>query len=188
METFMSATVISPDAIPTGTYNVDPTHSGVGFEVKHMGIATVRGAFKQFAGTVDASGEAPRLEGTVEVASIDTGEPNRDGHLQAPDFFDAQQYPQITFHSTATDAAADGAITLKGEITIKGFTQPIELTGTLAEGGEDPWGNYRIGFEVIGKIDRRDFDLKWNQTLPNGNLLVANEVKLIVSVSAVKAA
>ena len=184
----MSATVISPDRIPTGTYTVDPTHSNVGFEVKHMGIATVRGAFKQFAGSVDASGDAPRLEGAVEVASIDTGEVNRDGHLQAPDFFDAQQYPQITFHSTATDATADGEITLQGEITIKGVTKPIELTGTLAENGQDPWGKERIGFELEGSIDRREFDLKWNQTLPNGNLLVANTVKLIVSVSAVKEA
>ena len=184
----MSATVISPDRIPTGTYTVDPTHSNVGFEVKHMGIATVRGAFKQFAGSVDASGDAPRLEGAVEVASIDTGEQNRDGHLQSPEFFDAAQHPQITFHSTATDASADGAITLKGEITIKGVTKPIELTGTLAENGQDPWGKERIGFELEGSIDRREFDLKWNQTLPNGNLLVANTVKLIVSVSAVKEA
>src|SRR5260221_11716204 len=98
----MSATVISPDRIPTGTYSVDPTHSNVGFEVKHMGIASVRGSFKQFQGTIDASADAPRLDGTVEVASIDTGEANRDGHLQAPDMFDAAQYPQINFHSTPT--------------------------------------------------------------------------------------
>jgi polyisoprenoid-binding protein YceI len=182
----MSATVITE--IPTGTYAVDSTHSNVGFEVRHMGIATVRGSFKKFEGSIDATGEAPRLEGSVGVASIDTGEENRDGHLQAPDFFDAQQFPQISFHSTATDAAADGQVKLAGEITIKGVTKPIELTGTLAQNGEDPWGNERVGLELAGTIDRRDFDLKWNQTLPNGNLLVANEVKLIVSVSAVKAA
>jgi polyisoprenoid-binding protein YceI len=184
----MSATVISPERIPTGTYSVDATHSNVGFEVRHMGIATVRGVFKKFEGAIDATGQAPRLEGTVEVASIDTGEENRDGHLQAPDFFDVQQYPQITFHSTATEAGADGSIRLAGEITIKGVTKPIELIGTLAENGEDPWGNERIGLEVTGEIDRRDYDLKWNQTLPNGNLLISNTVKLVVSVSAVKAA
>jgi polyisoprenoid-binding protein YceI len=184
----MSATSISPDRIPTGTYNVDPTHSNVGFEVKHMGIATVRGTFRQFQGAVDATGDAPRLEGSVEVASIDTGDENRDGHLKAPDFFDADQHAQISFHSTATDATQDGAIRLTGEITIKGITKPLELTGTIAENGQDPWGNERVGFEVEGKIDRREFDLKWNQTLPNGNLLVANDVKLLVSVSAVKAA
>jgi polyisoprenoid-binding protein YceI len=182
----MSATTLTQ--IPAGTYNVDPTHSNVGFEVRHMGIATVRGAFKKFTGTVEAIDEAPRLVGAVEVASIDTGEENRDGHLLSPEFFDAQQYPQITFDSTTTEATPEGAIKLAGQITIKGVSKPIELTGTLAENGEDPWGNQRIGFEVEGKIDRRDFDLKWNQTLPNGNLLVSNEVKLVVSVSAVKEA
>jgi len=184
----MSTTTISPDRIPAGAYNVDPAHSNVGFEVKHMGIATVRGAFRTFQGTVDATGAAPKLEGNVELASIDTGDENRDGHLKAPDFFDADQYPEIRFHSTATEVTEDGAIKLNGEITIKGITKPIELTGVVAEGGEDPWGNQRVGFEVESKIDRRDFDLKWNQTLPNGNLLIANEVKLLVSVSAVKAA
>jgi polyisoprenoid-binding protein YceI len=182
----MSATTLTE--IPTGTYTVDPTHSNVGFEVKHMGIATVRGAFKQFTGAVDTTGDSPRLEGSVEVASIDTGESNRDGHLQSPEFFDAQQYPQITFETTATELTGNGQITLAGEITIKGTTKPIELTGTLAENGEDPWGKERIGFELEGKIDRREFDLKWNQTLPNGNLLVSNDVKLVISVSAVKEA
>jgi polyisoprenoid-binding protein YceI len=112
------STTASSSAIPTGTYNVDPSHSNVGFEVKHMGIATVRGTFRKFEGTVDATGKAPRLEGTVEVASIDTGEENRDGHLKAPDFFDADRYPQITLHSTATDAAENGSVRLLGEITI----------------------------------------------------------------------
>jgi polyisoprenoid-binding protein YceI len=184
----MSTTAIAPDRIPTGHYTIDPTHSNVGFEVKHMGIATVRGAFRSFEGSIDATGEAPRLEGTVEVSSVDTGESNRDGHLQSPEFFDAQQYPQITFRASAAEIGDDGALTLRGEITIKGATKPIELTGTLAENGQDPWGNYRVGLDLAGVIDRRDFDLKWNQTLPNGNLLVSNEVKLIVSASAVKAA
>jgi polyisoprenoid-binding protein YceI len=180
----MSATTLTQ--IPAGTYAVDPAHSNVGFEIRHMGIATVRGAFKQFAGTVEATGEYPTLSGSVEVSSIDTGESNRDGHLQSPEFFDAQQFPQITFQTTATEIGAGDQITLSGEITIKGTTKPIVLTGTLAENGEDPWGHERIGFEVEGKIDRREFDLKWNQTLPNGNLLLANDVKLVVSVSAVK--
>jgi polyisoprenoid-binding protein YceI len=182
----MPATTLTQ--IPTGTYTVDPAHSNVGFEVRHMGIATVRGAFKQFSGQIDATGEVARLEGTVEVASLDTGQADRDGHLQSPEFFDVQQHPQISFGTTATEITGEGGIKLIGEITIKGVTRPIELTGVLAENGEDPWGNERVGFEVEGKIDRRDFDLKWNQTLPNGNLLVANEVKLVISVSAVKEA
>ena len=178
----MSATTLQQ--IPTGSYTVDPSHSNVGFEVRHMGIATVRGRFGAFEGSIDATGDAPVLAGTVDVATIDTGDANRDG----PEFFDADQQPQISFHSTATAVGSDGQITLAGEITIKGITKPIELTGEIAENGEDPWGNERIGLELESSIDRRDFDLKWNQTLPNGNLLVANEVKLLVSVSAVKSA
>jgi polyisoprenoid-binding protein YceI len=184
----MSATTITAERIPTGSYTIDPSHSSVGFEVRHMGIATVRGAFRRFQGTIDATGEVPVLAGTVEVASIDTGEENRDAHLKAPDFFDADQYPHISFSTSAIDATDDGRIRLSGEITIKGVTKPIELTGTAADGGTDPWGKERVGFEVEGVIDRRDFDLTWNQTLPNGNLLVSNEVKLLVSVSAVKEA
>jgi polyisoprenoid-binding protein YceI len=182
----MSATTLQQ--IPTGTYAVDASHSSVGFEVKHMGIATVRGRFGTFEGSIDASADAPVLSGTVDVATIDTGDANRDGHLKGAEFFDADQYPKISFHSTATEVGADGQITLQGEITIKGVSKPIELTGEVAENGEDPWGNERIGLELASTIDRRDFDLKWNQTLPNGNVLVANEVKLVVSVSAVKSA
>jgi polyisoprenoid-binding protein YceI len=184
----MSATSITADRIPSGTYNVDPAHSNVGFEVRHMGIATVRGSFRGFEGKLDATGDAPVLEGSVQVDSIDTGEENRDGHLKSPEFFDVERNPAISFHSTATEATPDGQVKLSGEITIKGTTKPIELTGTIAENGEDPWGNQRVGLDVEGTIDRREFDLKWNQTLPNGNLLVSNDVKLLVSVSAVKAA
>jgi polyisoprenoid-binding protein YceI len=182
----VSATTLQ--SIPAGTYNVDPAHSSVGFEVRHMGIATVRGAFRNFQGVVDATGDAPVLKGSVEVSSIDTGEAQRDGHLVSAEFFDAENHAEITFHSTAGDATDGDKVRLNGEITIKGITKPIELTGVVAEGGADPWGNERIGLELEGVIDRREFDLKWNQTLPNGNLLVSNEVKLLLSVSAVKAA
>ena len=183
----LSIASLSLETIPTGTYNVDPAHSNVGFEVRHMGIATVRGAFRKFQGTLDASGDAPVLSGTVEVASIDTNDPQRDAHLASPEFFDAANHPEISFTSTAGEALDAGQVRLNGGITIKGITKPIELTGVIAEGGTDPWGNERIGLELSGLIDRREFDLKWNQTLPNGNLLVSNEVKLLLSVSAVKA-
>jgi polyisoprenoid-binding protein YceI len=182
----MSVTTTQLEQIPAGTYKIDPAHSSVGFEVRHMGIATVRGAFRRFEGTIDATGSSPVLTGTVEVASIDTGDEGRDGHLTAPDFFDVERHPEITFTTTAIEGGDAGAVRLAGEITIKGITKAIELSGVAAEGGTDPWGNERVGFEVEGKIDRREFDLKWNQTLPNGNLLVSNEVKLVVSVSAVK--
>jgi polyisoprenoid-binding protein YceI len=181
-------TTISLEAIPAGTYAVDPAHSSVGFEVRHMGIATVRGKFGGFAGSVDATGEAPELSGNVQVASVDTGDQQRDAHLTSPEFFDTDKHPQISFHSTASEPIAERRIRLTGEITIKGITEPIELTGAVAEGGTDPWGKERVGLELEGVIDRREFDLKWNQTLPNGGLLVSNEVKLLISVSAVKVA
>jgi polyisoprenoid-binding protein YceI len=185
----MSATITPLETIPAGTYNVDPTHSNVGFEVRHMGIATVRGAFKTFEGSLESGDDGLVLKGSVAVESIDTGDVNRDGHLAAPDFFDAAQYREITFHSTSLEPAGDGQVRLTGEITIKGISKPIELTGVIADAGTtDPWGNERVGLELQGVIDRRDFDLKWNQTLPNGNVLVSNEVKLLVSVSAVKTA
>jgi polyisoprenoid-binding protein YceI len=183
----VSTTTIPAGRIPAGTYTIDPSHSSVGFEVRHMGIATVRGAFRSFEGLIDAADQSV-LRGTVQVDSIDTGDEQRDGHLKSPEFFDIERYPSITFSTTAIEPAGDGSVRLVGEITMKGVTKPIELTGTIAEGGADPWGNERIGFEVEAVIDRRDFDLKWNQTLPNGNLLVSNQVKLAVSVSALKAA
>ena len=182
----MSTTVTTAGRIPAGLYTVDPKHSNVGFAVRHMGIATVRGSFQQFEGNIDASGGAAALEGFVEAASITTGDEQRDGHLRSPEFFDVQRHPQIRFHSTVSEISDDGAIRLSGEIEIKGVTKPIELVGTMAEGGTDPWGQKRIGFEVEGLIDRRDFGLSWNQPLPAGGVLVANEVKLLVSVSAVK--
>ncbi len=182
----MSTTTISSERIPAGVYSVDPKHSNVGFAVRHMGIATVRGNFQQFEGTIDASSGAPTLAGAVEVSSITTGDEQRDGHLLSPEFFDVERHPQIRFHSMATEIAEDGTIRLAGEIELKGVSKPIELVGTVAEGGADPWGNERIGFEVETSIDRRDFGLEWNQILPGGGLLVANEVKLLVSVSAVK--
>ena len=184
----MPVTTISLDRIPAGTYTVDPKHSNIGFEVRHMGIATVRGAFRGVEGTIDATSGTPTLEGSADVRTIDTGEDQRDAHLIAPDFFDAGSHPEISFHSTVGELTDDGRVRLRGEITIKGVTKTIELSGTVAEGGTDPWGNERVGLELEGELDRRELGLTWNQTLPNGNLLVSNEVKLLVSVSAVKAA
>ena len=184
----MSVTTISPDRIPTGTYNIDPKHSGVGFEVRHMGIATVRGAFRRFQGTLDATSDAPVLQGAVEVASVDTGEEQRDAHLASPEFFDAEQHPEITFHTTAIEPTNEGSIRLQGEITIKGTTKPIELVGQVAEGGTDPWGNERVGLEITGQFNRSEWDMKFNQALGSGNLLVSDTVKLALDVSAVKQA
>jgi polyisoprenoid-binding protein YceI len=182
----MSVTTIS-EQVPAGTYNLDPSHASVGFAVRHLGISTVRGEFDRFQGTFDATSEALGLQGVVEVASINTSDEQRDAHLAAPDFFDAETHPEIRFHSTGVDTDADGAVRLAGEITIKGITKPIELTGTIA-GVEDPQGNQRVGIELEGKIDRREFGLSWNMPLPSGGVVVGNEVKLLVNAEAVRAA
>ncbi|MGH2843685.1 MAG: YceI family protein [Solirubrobacteraceae bacterium] len=181
----MSTTTV--ETVPTGTYTVDPAHSNVGFEVKHMGIATVRGAFRQFEGTIEAD-DGLTIDGTVEVTSVDTGEGKRDNHLRSVDFFDAENFPQITFRSTGGQADADGQLKLRGDITIRGTTRPIELTGEVAGAGEDPWGNQRVAFDLQGKLDRRDFGLTFNQALGNGNVLVGNNIKLVISASTVKGA
>ena len=174
-------------AMPAGTYSIDPSHSSVEFAVRHMGIATVRGQATEFEGTIDATGDSPTLEGTVQVDSITTQDEQRDQHLGAPDFFDVQRFPQISFRSSGIEISDDGSVRLPGEITIKGVTKEIELTGSFAGAGTDPWGNERIGLDVSTTVDRRDFGLNWNQPLPGGGLLVSNEVKLELSASAVKA-
>lgn len=177
---------LTAESLSEGTYNIDPAHSHVGFAVKHMGIASVRGSFRDFQGVVEVAGPEVRISGTVEVASIDTGNEQRDEHLRSSDFFEAPTHTQISFNTTGVEIA-DGEVTLNGEITIKGVTKPIMLKGEISENGIDPWGNERLGIDVDGKLDRRDFGLEWNQTLANNGLLVANEVKLTLSASAVKA-
>jgi polyisoprenoid-binding protein YceI len=177
---------ITAESLTEGTYNIDPAHSHIGFSVKHMGIATVRGSFQNFQGTIEIAPPEVRVTGSAEVTSIDTSNDQRDEHLRSSDFFEAASHPQITFDSTGVELA-DGELTLTGDITIKGVTKSIVLKGELSENGVDPWGNDRIGIDASGKIDRRDFGLEWNQTLANNGVLVSNEVKLELSASAVKA-
>jgi polyisoprenoid-binding protein YceI len=171
--------------VTDGTYTIDPAHSHLGFAVKHMGISTVRGSFDDFAGTVTVTGANLSAGGHAQVASITTGADARDEHLRGGDFFDAEQHPQISFTATGVEGDAD-ELRLTGDITIKGVTKPIVFTGEASNGGQDPWGNDRIGFELDSKIDRREFGLTWNQTLANNGVLVSNDVKLNLSISAVK--
>jgi polyisoprenoid-binding protein YceI len=173
-------------SLTEGTYNIDPAHSHIGFSVKHMGIATVRGSFQEFQGVIEIAPPELRITGSAEVKSINTSNDQRDEHLRSSDFFEASAFPQITFTSAGVEFA-DGEVTLNGDITIKGVTKPITLKGELSENGQDPWGNDRIGIDASGKIDRREFGLEWNQALANNGVLVSNEVKLDLSASAVKA-
>ncbi len=182
-----SATATDLTAVANGTYNIDPAHSHVGFSVKHMGISTVRGTFDEFEGTVAVDGDQLSASGHASVSSVNTGTGDRDAHLRSGDFFDADKYPQISFAATGIEGDVDD-LRLAGDITIKGVTKPIVFKGEISDGGQDPWGNDRIGFELDTKIDRREFGLTWNQALANNGLLVSNDVKLSLSISAVKAA
>jgi polyisoprenoid-binding protein YceI len=179
----MSTTVT---AVPTGTWTVDPAHSSVEFQVKHMGIATVRGNFGTFEGALDISEAGATARGTVEVASIDTGEDQRDAHLRSPDFFDAEAHPELSFESTAIEALGDDSFRITGDLTMHGVTNEIVLHASVEGTDIDPWGNERVGLEITGELSRGDFGMKFNQALGSGNMLVADKVKVELDISAVK--
>lgn len=174
--------------IPAGTWNIDPSHSSIGFSVKHMVIATVRGSFQEFGGALvaDESG-AVTVTGTVQAASIDTNEPQRDAHLRSADFFDAEAHPQITFASTRVEPAAGDRYRIVGDLTIKGTTREASLDADILGSGVDPWGNERLALEATGEINRKDFGLNWNQVLETGGVLVGEKVKLTLDLSTVRA-
>ena len=175
---------------PTGTWNVDATHSRVGFAVKHLGIATVRGTFKEFEGTLEIGDDlsSAKAYGTVKTASVDTNEAGRDEHLRNADFFDAENHPEITFESTRIEATGDGQLQITGDLTINGVTNEVVLDAELGGTEVDPWGNDRVGLEVTGQISRSDFGIKFNMALGSGNMAVGDKVKLDLDISAVKAA
>ena len=175
--------------VPAGTWKVDPSHSSVGFEVKHLMIATVRGRFTEFEGTLEAAEDDPsnsRAHGTVQVASIDTGDPDRDAHLRSPDFFDVERYPEARFESTRIQHVEGGTYRIAGDLTIKEVTREVEFDATVEGSGEDPWGNERVGVSVRGSVDRTDFGLTWQQKLAAGGVLVGEEVKILIDLSAVR--
>jgi polyisoprenoid-binding protein YceI len=183
MSTIESPTTTS---IPQGTWTIDPSHSSIEFTVKHMGIATVRGQATRFEGAIESDGETASVAGTVDASSITTHNEQRDQHLASSDFFEVESHPEITFRADSIELNEDGSVRIPGVITLKGVTKEIELIGSYAGAGVDPWGNERVGLEVSGELDRRDFGLVWNQPLAGGGLLVSNGVKLLLSASAVK--
>ena len=175
--------------VPAGTWRVDPAHSSVGFEVKHLMIATVRGLFSEFDGVIEAAEDDPsnsRVHGWVKVASIDTGNADRDAHLRSPDFFDTERYPRMTFESTRIDHVEGGTYRVAGNLTIKDVTREVEVDATVEGAAEDPWGNERVGVSMRGSIDRTEFGLTWQQALASGGMLVGDEVKIQIDVSAIR--
>ena len=173
-----------------GTFTVDPSHSHVGFSVRHMMVSKVRGRFAAFTGTV-VIGEDPlasSVEVDVELASVDTRDEGRDQHLRSADFFDADAHPTMTYRSTSVSAVGKGRFTVRGDLTIKGVTQPVELEVTYEGTARDPWGNERIGVSATGELDREAFGLTWNQGLETGGVLVGKTVKLEVEAEAIRQA
>lgn len=179
---------MSDNALPVGTWNVDPVHSSVEFHVKHLGIATVKGKFKEFEGTLQVTPDGASASGSVKVASVDTGEPQRDGHLLSADFFDAENIPEITFKSTSIAPAGDDEYTIEGDFSIHGHTHPLALKATLEGTETDPQGNDRVGLSASAQINRSDYDMKFNMALGSGNVVVSDKVKILLEISAVKAA
>lgn len=171
-----------PGEIPGGTWNADPNHSQIGFTVRHMKISTIRATFGEASATL-TGGTTPTLEGTIAIASVTTGDENRDGHLLSPDFFDATQYPEASFKATLVEPSR-----VVGEFTLKGVTKEIELAATFTGPDTDPWGHDRIGLELEGEVNRHDYGVSWNTALPTGGFLLEDEVKLFASFSFVKAA
>ena len=171
------------------TYTVDPAHSRVGFSVRHMGFARVRGSFEEFEGEVGlAEGDLSTLEtkATIRAASITTNAPDRDKHLRSADFFEVETYPEITFHSREVKSVDGDSFVLVGDFTLHGVTETIELKGTYLGGGKDPWGKRRVGFEASARINRKNFGLNWNTALETGGFLVGDEVEISLEIQAVE--
>ena len=168
----------------TSTWQLDPTHSSVEFSVKHMMMTTVRGRFKDIQATLTGDRDHPEDAGvtaTIDTGSIDTGVADRDAHLRAADFFDAEQFPQITFRSTQVENAPreeGDRFRVIGELTIRDSAMEVVLDCEYQGRGTDPWGKTRAGFSFRTEIDRREWGLKWNQAIETGGVLVANKVRI----------
>ncbi len=178
----------SAEAVKT-KWRIDTTHSEVQFKVKHLVIATVTGSFKKFSGSVETANENDfdnaSVEFSIEVNSIDTNQADRDAHLKSPDFFSAEEYPTIDFNGQLKKI--DKSIyKLTGPLTIRGTSKTVELGVEFGGTVKDPWGNIKAGFELTGKINRKDFGLNWNALTEAGGVVVGDEVKLHLNVELTK--
>jgi polyisoprenoid-binding protein YceI len=170
--------------VPTGTWTVDPVHSSIAFAITHNNIATFRSGFETYEATL-TGGEEPRLEGSVDVASIEIDEAQLKGHLMSPEFFDTERFPKLTFASTRFDVDDDGNVRLAGTLTIKGTEREVEATGRFGEIGADLGGNPRVALSVATAVDRRDFGIEFNADLPSGGQVLEWEVAINVDLEFV---
>jgi polyisoprenoid-binding protein YceI len=170
-------------------WGIDTTHSEVQFKVKHLVISTVTGSFKKFNGEVISEGEDfdnAQVSFTIDTASIDTNQNDRDTHLKSEDFFASAQYPNLTFSNGTLKKVGSESYKLKGDLTIRTTTKPIELDVEFGGTMKDPWGNMKAGFEINGKINRKDFGLTWNALTEAGGMVVAEDVKLHMNIELIK--
>jgi polyisoprenoid-binding protein YceI len=170
------------------THSIDTAHSEIGFSVRHMMFAKVRGQFKTWTANVSYDGADPTkssFEVAIDTASIDTREAKRDEHLRSGDFFDAEKFPKMVFKTTRIEPAGKGQYKLVGDLTIRDVTHPVTLDVKETGGGKDPWGNERLGFTANGTISRSEWGLKWNQALEAGGVLVSDKVEIDVEVQVV---
>lgn len=171
------------------TYKIDAAHSDISFKVKHLMIATATGLFKTFDATVEIDEENfehAQVSFEADVDSVDTKNEQRDAHLKSDDFFNAEQYPKLTFKSTKIEKASDSEFTMTGDLTIRDITKPVVLNVEFNGKVIDPWGMERMGFEANGKINRKEYGLKWSSVTEAGSLVVADDVKLVLNVEMVK--
>jgi polyisoprenoid-binding protein YceI len=175
----------------TQEYKLDSAHSSVGFAVRHMMFAKVRGRFGAFRGTIALDAEhldRSSVEVEIDAASIDTGTADRDNHLRSADFFDAEQFPKLTFKSTRIEHQGGDRYAVHGKLAIRGVERDVTLAAEYGGLAKDPWGNERALFTATGSLDRREYGLKWNQALEAGGVLVGERVDLELEVQAVNAA
>jgi polyisoprenoid-binding protein YceI len=169
---------------------LDTAHSSVEFSIRHMMFAKVNGAFNSFSANIEATPEdlsSAKIDFTVDLASIDTRNSDRDNHLRSGDFFDVDNHPTMTFTSTAIEKAGEGVYHVTGDLALHGVTRPETFVVTFEGQGKDPWGNEKVGFSAEGKIKRSEYGLTWNAALETGGVLVGDEVKVSLVIQAAKA-
>lgn len=176
-------------ATAISTWTIDPAHTLVEFAVKHLMIATVKGRFGQLSGTIQIDEAEPTrstVEVTIDAASIDTRDGQRDAHLRSADFLDVENFPAITFRSQAVEPVAENRHRIVGDFTIHGVTRPVTLDASFEGRGKDPWGNERVAFSATTRVQRSEFGLNWNAALEAGGFLVGNELKIGLEVEAIR--
>lgn len=184
-----TVSTVATAAPATTTWTIDPSHTEIGFAVRHMMISTVRGSFQGVNGTIvfdEADPTRSHAEVTIDVATVNTRDAKRDAHLRSADFFDAAKYPAITFRTTRIEPAGQNRFTATGDLTIRGTTRPIVLAVEIHGRNRTPWGTEVLGLTAETTINRKDFGLNWNAALETGGVVVSDEVKLIAEVEAIK--